>query len=442
VARDSRGQVGRRLWRRRKRRGGDAPSPTDPTAPAPPAPTTAQLLHHDDDDDNDGDDGDDVPEYPGLLPPASPRGTVADTRGFFARLFGRKPPPPPPPPPVDPIASILAIPRGAARLDAFEARLAALAPGSPEHRAVAVAFHKELVALATEAGVDLALFEARVQACANGLVAAGEDEKAGSLLSRIGRRHQAAELFVKAGAIDALEEAHAELAFAEGGPRFEARLAFERFEGLFLVGRRSEALEALTMAVKLWDNPVYVEVREGFLARLPSSRSVTLQAGGDTVRVTNHFPLVLGRGEESAVRIDSPLVSRAHVDIQRRAGALVLKDLVSSGGTLLDNAPLAGPTPLSPRGAIDLAGVIIDYELDDARLLLRPRLRPRDITIAARSDRVVDPVVGCGLRFVDERVQVVADGAVRLNNDVVRQDTLVLIGDRLTVGARTWLVTA
>jgi len=400
-------------------------------------------LHHDDaDDDDDDDDDNEILEYPGLTPPASPQGTVADTRGFFARLFGRKPPPPPPPPPVDPIASILAIPRGAARLDAFEARLAELTPGSAEHRAVAVAFHKELVALATEAGVDLALFESRVQACANGLVAAGEDEKAGSLLSRIGRRHQAAELFVKAGAIDALEEAHAELAFAEGGPRFEARLAFERFEALFLVGRRSEALAALTAAVKLWDNPVYVEVRDGFLARLPAAHSVTLQAGGDVVRVTNHFPLVLGRGEESAVRIDSPLVSRAHVDIQRRAGALVLKDLVSSGGTRLDDAPLNGPASLSPRGAIDLAGVVIDYEVDDSRLRLRPRLRPRYVTIAARSDSVADPLVGCGLRFVDGRAHLVADGRVRLHHDVVRLDTLLLIGDRLHVGSRTWLVTA
>lgn len=440
MARDSRGQVGRRLWRRRKRRPTDAPpSPSDSATPGPAAPDPDRLLHHDDGDE-DGDDDEDILEHPGLTPPASPQGTVAETRGFFARLFGRKPPSPPPP--VDPIASILVIPRGAGRLDAFESRLAGLTPGSPEHRAVAIAFHKELVALATEAGVDLALFEARVQACANGLVAAGEDEKAGSLLARIGRRHQAAELFVKAGAIDALEEAHAELAFAEGGARFDARLAFERFESLFLVGRRGEALAALEQAVKLWDNPVYVEVRDGFLARLPARQGVTLQAGGDSVRVTNHFPLVLGRGEESAVRIDSPLVSRAHVDIQRRAGGLVLKDLVSAGGTRLDEAPLAGPTPLSARGAIDLAGVVVDYELDDARLLLRPRLRPRELTIAARQERVCDAVVGCELHFADGRAHVVADRRVRLNHDLVRLDTLLLVGDRLHVGARNWLVTA
>jgi hypothetical protein len=35
----------------------------------------------------------------------------------------------------------------------------------------------------------------------------------------------------------------------------------------------------------------------------------------------------------------------------------------------------------------------------------------------------------------------VAGGAVRLNNDPIRDDTLLLIGDRLSTGARTWLVT-
>lgn len=437
--------MGRRLWRRRKRRSDGAVPPGDVQRDeglhAPPH-AHEHGEHDDQHDDEHDDDDDEVPEFP--LLPRKAQTTVAERPGFFARLFGRKPPPPPPPAweQVDPIAEILAVPRGAGRLDAFEKRLGELPAGSPEHRTVALAFHKELVALATEAGVDLTLFEVRVQACANGLIAAGEDEKAGGLFARIGRRHQAAELFVKAGAIDALEEAHAELAFSEGGPRFEARLAFDRFEALFLVGRRGEALASLQRAVKLWDNPVYVEVRDGFLARLPSSSTLTLQAGGDTVRLRGRFPLVLGRGEDSAVRIDSPLVSRAHVDIQRRAGELVLSDLVSSGGTRVDDAPLAGPTPLSGSGSIDLAGVVVDYELDAARLLLRPRLRPRDVTLAARAERVDDPVIGVPLCFIEGRAHLVSDDRSRLNGEAVRKDTLLLVGDRLAVGGRTWVVTA
>jgi len=431
--------IGRRLWRRRKRRS-DPSSPSEPPRLLPPGPN-----HHDTDhDDGDDSDGVIVAPYPALTS-APPRavGTVVTPpkQGFFARLFGKKPPPAPPPYlVVDPVADILKLPRGAARLDAFEQRVMSLTPGTDEHRVVALAFHAELVALATEAGVDLSLFETRVTACAAALIAAGEDEKAGGLFVRLGRRHQAAELFVKAGALDALEEAHAELAFTENAQRFDAKRAFERFEALFMVGRRDEALQSLELAVKLWDNPVYGDVLAGFRARLPLAGGVVLTAGDDVVRVVSRFPLVLGRGEESAVRIDSPLVSRAHVDIQRRAGELVLNDLVSSGGTRLDDVVISGPTALGVAGVIDLAGVQVDYDVSEQRLSLRPKLRARQLTLVVRGQRLDDVTVGFALTVDDGRVRLVADGRARMNSEAQRLDQLVLIGDRIAAAGRTWIV--
>ncbi len=424
MAREPRQPVGRRLWRRRRRRveADGAATPVGAVLPADAA-----------DDDDDVDD---------LRCQPQPQQPVEPKRGFLARLFGRAPAPPPSLQAFDPVADILSLPRGAVRLDAFERRLQEFTPGAADHRLVALAFHRELVGLVTGAGVDLSLFEGRVQACAGALIAAGEDEKAGELFARLGRRHQAAELFARAGALAALEETHAELAFEEGGARFDAKLAFERFESLFLVGRRDEALQSLERAVQLWDNPVYAEVLAGFRARLPTPHGMTLSAGGDIVRVTARYPLVLGRSEDSAVRIDSPLVSRAHVDIQRRAGELVLNDLVSSGGTLLDGKPLPGPTPLSARGTIDLAGVVVDYEVSASHLLVRPRLRPREVTVAMRTDVLDDVLLGCALRIDGGRVRLVADGRGRLNADAIRTDTLLLVGDRIAVGGRTWAVIA
>lgn len=431
--------VGRRLWRRRKRRTEPAVDGEKQKA-LPPSPGLVGPADHDDDEFED----DELDVAPFASPPAPPaQVTVATAKkpGFFARLFGKKEPPAPPPPPPDPLAPIMAVPRGAARLDAFEQRLRACAPGSHEAHVIAVAFFDELVTLADDAGVELSLMESRVTACADALVACGEDERAGGLYVRLGRRHQAAESFVKAGAIEALEEAHAELAFAEGGRRLEARLAFERFEALFLVGRRIEALTSLERAVQQsMQHPVYVEVLNGFRARLPAAGGVVLTAGDDVVRVLSRFPLVLGRGEDSAVRIDSPLVSRAHVDIQRRAGELVVNDLVSSGGTRIDDVVIAGPTPLSARGCIDLAGVQIDYDVDDARLLLRPRLRARLVTLAARTPHLNDPALGMALHLDNGRVVLVADGRARINNEAPRIDQLLLVGDRLVVAGRTWLV--
>ncbi|MDP2339678.1 MAG: FHA domain-containing protein [Deltaproteobacteria bacterium] len=380
------------------------------------------------------DDDDDVDPPPAARP--------AEKRGLFARLFGK---PPPPTPPeyfvVDPVREILAIPRGAARLDAFEQKLRQLVVGSPEHKKVALGFHRELTSLATDAGVDLGLFETRVTACARALIEAGEDERAGTLFAKIGRRHQAAELFVKAGAIDALEEAHAELSFAEGGPKLDARLSFERFEALFLVGLRDDALLALKQAVKLWDNPVYAEVLQGFLGRLPPSRRLTLQAGEDVVRVFGRFPLVLGRGEESAVRIDSPLVSRAHVQIERATNdALMIKDMVSSGGTKVSGVVIHGAGLLPAQGQIDLAGVVVEVDRSDQRLLLRPHARPRQVTLAPFTEELDDDVVGFRLTLRDDRVRVAVDARVRLNGEVIRRETLLLGGDRLVAGGRTFSV--
>ncbi len=417
MPRPPRPPVGRRLWRRPKKATGTHAS---------------DVAVHDS-------PFDDV-ALDAALDEAQPPPAPAP-RGFFARLFGKKPPPSPPPYlQEDPTAAILALPRGAARLDAFEHKLSELEPGSRDHTRTAIAFHRELTTLATEAGVDLSLYESRVQACAQALIAAGEDEKAGSLFSRIGRKHQAAELFVRAGAVDALEEIHAELAFDEGGPRLDARLAFERFEALFLVGRRDEALASLSRAVSLWENPIYTEVHNGFIARIPA-HTLAFSAGADVVRVVPRFPVVLGRGEESAVRLDSPLVSRAHVEIERRAGALVLKDLVSSGGTILDGNALAGPTSLSSSGTINLAGIVVDYDVTDARLALRPQQRPREHTLAARGATLHDTALGCALRFA-EHVRLVADAQVRLNGEPVRVDTLLLTGDRITAAGRTFVVTS
>ena len=422
--------TGRRLWRRRKRR-----AVVDPAEAAGPLlPALSADADADADADDDADDG--SAPAASLLPPP---------RGFFARWFGRPLPIEPASFIVDPVRAILAIPRGAVRLDAFEQKLKGLLAGSPEHKKVALGFHRELTALATEAGVDLSLFESRVSACAKALILAGEDEKAGALFAQIGRRHQAAELFVKAGAIEALEAAHAELFCAEGGSKFDARLSFERFEALFLVGMRDDALLALRAAVKLWDNPVYREVLHVFMGRLPPPRRLTLQAGEDVVRIIGHFPLVLGRGEDSAVRIDSPLVSRAHVQIERGThDALVIKDLVSSGGTRVvgsgDPVVIVGAGPLPAQGHIDLAGVIVDVHRSEQRLWLRPRARPSQVTLAPFAEVIDDDVVGFRLTLRDDRVRVDADARVRLNGDTLRRETLLLAGDCLVVGGKTFSV--
>ncbi|MBM4281742.1 MAG: FHA domain-containing protein [Deltaproteobacteria bacterium] len=431
----SRPPVGRRLWRRRRRRADDVGNASTGGAGGGADRARGRDDERDEDraEDRDAlDEGRSRDDGYGVTRQGALR--------FLARLFGRKAPPPPAVPVVvDPLVALLALPRGVARLDAFARALSSLAKGSAEHRRVALALQRDLTSMASEAGVDLSVFEARVIACADALIAAGQAEQAGELLARLGRRGQAAALFVEAGAIEALEEQHAEAAFAEGGPRLEARLAFQRFEALFVVGLRDDALAALERACALDDNPLYAEVLAGFRARLAGARA-TFSSGDDVLRVVAGLPAVVGRGEDCAVRVDSPLVSRAHVELVRRGATLVARDLVSAGGSSVDDRPLSTPQPLGLQGTLVLAGVALDYERDATRLLLRPRLRPRHVTLVLFGDAIDDTVLGAPLSLAGGRLRLVAGPKAHLNGEPVVRDALLLAGDRVTIGARTFMV--
>jgi tetratricopeptide (TPR) repeat protein len=417
--------VGRRIWRRRKRR--SSPSSTTPS-------TTPSR-----------DDEQPVEEPEPEPPPHEPAPPPKKRGGLFGALFGSKPKPPPQDPPylvVDPTRDVLAVPRGAARLDAFEKALVTTPPGTPQFKALALAFHKELQALAEGAGVDLSLLETRVDACAKALIAAGEEERAGTLFLRVGRRHQAAELFVAAGAIDALEEAHAQIHWDEGGAKLDARMSFERFEALFVVGLRDQAFEALERAHRLWhDNPVYAEIHASFLERLGAKHRLRLTSGAGELVVVGAWPVVIGRGEEAGVRLTSPLISRAHLRLDLVAGAsgkeIVVVDLESRGGTRIGGAPLAGKQRLVPGQAIDMAGVVVETATADGALLLTPALAPERKTLAATATEV--KVGDVAVRF-DGRGRAVLQPPAVLNGEALKRPTLLLEGDKLgswTVAKRT-----
>ena len=432
-----RGSVGRRLWRRRRRRTPSEPSaPTDGASEGSASEGSAVDINLDE------------PSAP--LPPSHQKPGPKKQLGLLGRLFASKPRPPPPEPSylvVDPTRDVLAVPRGAARLDAFERAIKTSPSGTPQFRALALAFHKELQTLAESAGVDLSLYDTRVEACAQALIAAGEEERAGTLFLRVGRRHQAAELFVAAGAIDALEEAHAQIHWDEGGPKHEARMAFERFEALFLVGMREQAFAMLERAHKLWgDNPIYTEIYTSFTERLGKPRRLSLTAGGKELVVVGAWPVIIGRGEDAAVRLTSPLISRAHLRVDLVAGAPVVVDLESRGGTRIAGEALAGKKPLPSGADIDMAGVVVKTRSTDTALWLHAALAPERRTVAALAGAVTVPPpdgldaaeahAGVSVRF-DERGRAVVDGPVVVNGEERQKPLLLLEGDRLG----GWVVT-
>lgn len=346
-----------------------------------------------------------------------------------------------PPPGEDPVRRILAVPRGAARLDSFEETLTELMPGTHGHRGVALAFHRELTAMAEQAGVDLALLKRRVEACANALVEADEAERAGELLARIGKKHRAAELFVSAGAIDKLEEAHFEIEHAEGGRRLDARLQFERFEARFLVGMRGEALEALVEAVKLWpENPVYREVLEGAQARVPASGRLELRAqDGAVIRLERRWPLVIGRGDDVGLPLKSPLVSRAHAEISLVSGRPFLRALSDRGAVLAGDAPAHEPVELHGELVLSVGGVELTCRVGEDVVELASTHEPHKRTLALRGARA--EVGDLRVRFDDAgRAFLERHEGVALNGGRILQDALLLLDDRVTLGGATWVV--
>lgn len=435
-----RGSVGRRIWRRRKRRG-----------PAVPMGTAAAEAGQLDRDLADREPDDRAPfDEPADQEPRPGGGVLAAVRALFSR---RKQPAHQPAKPtsepsylvMDPTRDVLSVPRGAARLDAFERALAETPAGTPQQRALALAYHRELSGLAEGAGVDLSLLEARVERCARALIGAGEEERAGTLFLRVGRKHQAAELFLKVGAVDELEETHAQIHWDEGGARHSARLELERFEALWLVGARDQAFDALTRAHGLWpENQIYAEMHASFVERLGKPRRLRLRARDHERLIVGSWPLVVGRGEEAALVLQSPMLSRAHVQVERKQGALVLRDLDSRGGTSVDGVRLAGSAPLRDHAVIDMGGVVVETAPVEGGVMFWAALSPQLRTIALLGERsvVTAPGAAAGGLCVgfDARGRALVEPPAKLGGETVRRGTLLIEGDVVGDGGWSWSV--
>jgi|GEM_PF-1088306 len=416
--------------RRRARQSGDAPD-DDGFGSLQQAPTESEqtLLQLDAQKDF-TDDDDDAP--PSLL------------KSMFGWLKGKKKRPhdvtPSAAPVDDPVQRILSVPRGIARLDAFQETLQSLPSGTAGHRGVAMAFHRELTKLAEGAAMDLSLLKSRVQHCANALQEAGEAALAGALLAKIGKRYQAAQLFLEVGAIEELEAAHAAIRDEEGGERLAARKAYESFEGLFAVGLRKDALHALQEAAKLWpENPLYEEIKNRFFARLPQER-FRLSFGRTTVDVCHRWPLTIGRGQEASLLVQSPLVSRVHLRLERGDGddVLVVPAVETPGDVLVDALPLAGRSqPLRDSGLIDLRGVEIGYRRQGLQVELWTALRPDHRCMAPLGDELALDVKGSALRLLrrDGDLFVQEDPGVLVAGTPLERDLLLLLQDALAVGS-------
>jgi hypothetical protein len=81
------------------------------------------------------------------------------------------------------------------------------------------------------------------------------------------------------------------------------------------------------------------------------ARRVIVITSGDQVREFTQSRVILGRGREADLRIDDPNVSRKHAAIYWSEGRLVLDDLGSTNGTMVNGYPVTR-TVLRPRDVV------------------------------------------------------------------------------------------
>jgi anti-anti-sigma factor len=123
---------------------------------------------------------------------------------------------------------------------------------------------------------------------------------------------------------------------------------------------------------------------------MPGARLI-IQEGPSTGRPVNIKGLcfVIGRGPCCQLRVGSATVSRSHAAIERRGARLVLRDLASTNGTLLNGRKIRGKEVALHDGDRIRIGPLACTVVMPAGALAEPAV---ETAVASRSLRVVEPV--------------------------------------------------
>ena len=99
----------------------------------------------------------------------------------------------------------------------------------------------------------------------------------------------------------------------------------------------------------------------GLAVPIPSSGAAPRVVWGRRVLPLVEGDNVLGRDEDTGVRIDAPGISRRHALLRVRGGEATLEDLGSKNGTYLQGSRLAGPATLRDGDLFVLGDVALVF---------------------------------------------------------------------------------
>ena len=89
----------------------------------------------------------------------------------------------------------------------------------------------------------------------------------------------------------------------------------------------------------------------------PLRVQLAVLAGARTKQLTLRLPTVIGRGGTANIKLPASTVSRHHCEIYGYEGQVVVRDLASSNGTLVNGHKIMGPTFLGPQDELTVGPV-------------------------------------------------------------------------------------
>jgi pSer/pThr/pTyr-binding forkhead associated (FHA) protein len=103
-------------------------------------------------------------------------------------------------------------------------------------------------------------------------------------------------------------------------------------------------------------------VPAGSAAEAPSDAPAIIVRAGSRVREFTRGRVILGRAREADFQLEDPNVSRRHAALYWSEGRVMVEDLDSTNGTLVNGYPVSS-TVLRPRDVLVIGDTRIEVEL-------------------------------------------------------------------------------
>ncbi len=267
--------------------------------------------------------------------------------------------------------------------------------------------------------------------------------EAGDAFELLGRTDDLARCLENAGDIERLERVLEESHAKEHRAARLRRLMSEH-EMAMGVGARDVARRALHEAHLLAPgDPSVLDSLRRIEEKWPRRRGLRLLVGDSRVTLVSRLPAVVGRAEADIV-IRGASISRKHCEIDRRNAQVIVRDLGSRNGTLIDGVPFAGEIALTGPSEIGLGedvAVRVSPEEHGVELEIVRGLERGDKIIVGESGLRVKGL-GASFVFVEDRIVLEPDRGVSLllfgksiaaAIDLLNGDSLMVGGIRVEV---------